>query len=44
VIEASALPAAIERAHASKLPACIDIAIEGLAAPSIRRGPQMTIA
>jgi acetolactate synthase-1/2/3 large subunit len=41
VTEASALPAAIERAHASGLPACIDIAIEGLAAPSIRRGPQM---
>jgi acetolactate synthase-1/2/3 large subunit len=37
VIEAAALPAAIERAHASALPACIDIAIEGLAAPSIRR-------
>jgi acetolactate synthase-1/2/3 large subunit len=37
VIEASALPAAIERAHASALPACIDVAIEGLAAPSIRR-------
>ena len=44
VSEAAALPAAIERAQASKLPACLDIAIEGLAAPSIRRGPQMTIA
>jgi acetolactate synthase-1/2/3 large subunit len=37
VSDASELPAAIERAHASGLPACIDIAIEGLAAPSIRR-------
>jgi acetolactate synthase-1/2/3 large subunit len=43
VTEASALPAAIERAQASGLPACIDIAIEGPAAPSIRRGPQMRI-
>ena len=43
VIEASALPAAIERAQASGFPACVDIAIEGLAAPVIRRGPQMRI-
>ena len=38
VTEASALPAAIERAQASRLPACIDVAIEGLPAPVIRRG------
>jgi acetolactate synthase-1/2/3 large subunit len=38
VTDADALPAAIERAHVSTLPACIDIAIEGIAAPVIRRG------
>jgi acetolactate synthase-1/2/3 large subunit len=38
VSDASALPAAIERAHASALPACVDVAIEGLAAPVMRRG------
>jgi acetolactate synthase-1/2/3 large subunit len=37
VTDASMLPAAIERAQASGLPACIDIAIEGVAAPVIRR-------
>jgi len=37
VIEAATLPAALERAHASGLPACIDVAIEGLAAPVVRR-------
>ena len=37
VTEARELPAAIDRAHASGLPACIDVAIDGLAAPVIRR-------
>jgi acetolactate synthase-1/2/3 large subunit len=37
VTEASQMREAIGRAHASGLPACIDIAIEGLAAPVIRR-------
>ena len=37
VTRAAALPAAIERAYASGLPACIDIAIEGIAAPVVRR-------
>jgi acetolactate synthase-1/2/3 large subunit len=43
VTDAAALPMAIERAHASGLPACIDVAIEGLAAPVIRRGPLMRL-
>ena len=37
VTKGADLPAAIDRAHASGLPACIDIAIEGVAAPVIRR-------
>jgi len=37
VTEAAALPAAIERAQASGLPACIDIAIDSVAAPMVRR-------
>ena len=37
VTEAAALPVAIERAQASSLPACIDIAIDGVAAPVIMR-------
>ena len=37
VSDAGDLPAAAERAHASRLPACIDVAIEGVAAPVIRR-------
>ena len=37
VTEASQLPEAIDRAHASGLPACIDVAIEGVAAPMVRR-------
>ena len=43
VSEASVLSPAIERAHASGLPSCIDVAIEGLAAPVIRRGPRMQL-
>jgi len=37
VTEASQMPEAIDRAHTSGRPACIDITIEGLAAPVIRR-------
>ena len=43
ISEASALPQAIERAHASALPACIDIAIEGLPAPVLARGTPMRL-
>jgi len=42
VTEARELPAAIDRAHASGLPACIDVAIDGLAAPVIRREAEDT--
>jgi acetolactate synthase-1/2/3 large subunit len=38
VTEASDLVAAVERAQGSGLPACVDVALEGLAAPVVRRG------
>jgi acetolactate synthase-1/2/3 large subunit len=37
VTEARALPAAVERAKRSGLPACINVMIEGVAAPRIKR-------
>ncbi|MCX4198506.1 hypothetical protein OMR07_25900, partial [Methylobacterium organophilum] len=37
VTEAAALPAALEAAHASGLPACVNVMIESVAAPVIRR-------
>ncbi len=37
VNKAGDLPAALDRAHASRLPACIDVAIESVAAPVIGR-------
>jgi len=38
VTDAAALPAALERAFASGRPACVNVVIEGKAAPVIRRG------
>ncbi len=37
VEDAASLPVAAERAHASRLPACVNIMIEGVAAPVVRR-------
>ena len=37
VTDASALPAALDRAQRSQLPACVNVMIEGVAAPRIRR-------
>jgi acetolactate synthase-1/2/3 large subunit len=37
VTDAAQLPAALARAHRSRLPACINVMIEGVAAPRIRR-------
>lgn len=37
VTDASDMPAAVQRAVASRLPACINVMIEGLAAPTIMR-------
>ncbi len=37
VSTAAALPAAIARAHASRLPAVLNVAIEGIPAPTVRR-------
>jgi len=37
VTEAAALPAALEAAHASGLPACVNVMIESVPAPAIRR-------
>jgi acetolactate synthase-1/2/3 large subunit len=37
VTAAGDLDAAVERAHASGLPACVDVALDGLAAPVVRR-------
>ena len=37
VTYAGELAAAVERAHGSGLPACVDVAIEGVAAPLVRR-------
>ena len=35
--DAAAVTAAVDRAHASGLPACVDVMIEGLAAPVVRQ-------
>jgi acetolactate synthase-1/2/3 large subunit len=37
VEDAASLPVAAARAHASRLPACVNIMIEGVAAPVVRR-------
>ncbi|MBK7260907.1 MAG: thiamine pyrophosphate-binding protein [Rubrivivax sp.] len=37
VVDAQALPAALQRAQASGLPACVNVMIEGLPAPLLRR-------
>jgi acetolactate synthase-1/2/3 large subunit len=37
VEQADAMPAALERARASGLPACLNVMIEGLPAPQIKR-------
>src|SRR5690606_20063961 len=36
-VDGAAVTAAVERAHASRLPACVDVMIEGLAAPVVRQ-------
>ena len=36
-VEAATVTAAVARAHSSGLPACVDVMIEGLAAPIVRQ-------